>query len=88
MNPKKLLIDILASDQRIWDYEKRIWWNKRAENNWADKCINAYKEAIKKFCEVFDEQEADYTTIAEKLDIIIAKLESSGETNSDYLLFK
>lgn len=79
MSPKKLLIDILASDQRIRDYEIRIWWNKRAENNWPDKCIKAYKEAIKKFCEVFDEQEADYTTIAEKLDIVIAKLSQKEE---------
>lgn len=74
MNPKKLLIDILASDQRIWDYEKRSGENKRADNNLADKCIKAYREAIQLFCKQFDEQEADYTTIAEKLDIVIAKL--------------
>lgn len=49
MNPKKMLVDIIASDQRIRDYNK----SPTKEN--ADRCIKAYEEAVATFCEEFDE---------------------------------
>lgn len=55
MNFKELLVDIIASDQRIRDYEKRSAEHTRAENNIADKCIKAYKEAVIEFCKRYEE---------------------------------
>ena len=71
MDPKRLIIDILASDQRIRNY------NKNPTKKTADSCIKAYEEAIIKFCKLSDEW-----GMIDETD----KLESSGETNSDYLL--
>ena len=124
MSPKKLLIDILASDQRIREY------NKNPTKKTADSCIKAYEEAIIKFCEMFDSiqfgnrqgteimtlidrlkvgQKWMYCTLkynvrlekedikrdrGHKMSMVIVddygmdKLESSGETNSDYLIYK
>ncbi len=42
--PKELLVNILASDPRIRNYNT----NPTTEN--AEKCIKAYQEAIIEFC--------------------------------------
>lgn len=50
MNPKQILINLIAKDNRIRNYNA----NPTSENK--DKAIQAYEEAIKEFCKIYDSQ--------------------------------
>jgi len=49
MNPKETLVNIIATDPRIRNYNK----DPSVDN--LQKAVTAYEEAIKEFCKKYDE---------------------------------